>query len=261
MADVRSGFETIAGCKVRVQRAGRGAPLLFLHGARGAEQWAPFMDALARDFDVIVPEHPGFGFSDMPDWLDNMSDLAFYYLDFLQSLKLDGVHVVGTSLGGWLACEIATRSTQRIKTIQLVAPAGIHVKGLAKGDIFLWSPQETARNLFFDQSMADKLLAVQLPEDALDRQMKNRLTMARLSWQPRLYNPDLHKWLHRIDRPVQIVWGDSDKVIPPDYGPAFQKLIPGSRLEIIPHCGHLPQIEKADAFVKLVGGFIKGAAA
>ena len=261
MADVRSGFETIAGCKVRIQRAGQGAPLLFLHGARGAEHWAPFMGALAKNFDVIVPEHPGFGFSDMPAWLDNMSDLAFFYLDFLEALKLDGVHVVGSSLGGWLACEIAIRSTRRLKSAQLVAAAGIHVKGLVKGDIFLWSPQETARNLFVDQTIAERMLATPLPEEELDRQMKNRLTMARLAWQPRLYNPDLHKWLHRIDRPVQILWGDSDKIIPPAYGPAFQQLIPGAKLAVIAKCGHLPQIEKADEFVELVGGFINGAAA
>ena len=86
--------------------------------------------------------------------------------------------------------------------------------------------------------------------------LKNRLTTAKLAWQPRLYNPDLHKWLHRISVPTLLLWGDDDKVIPPQYGPAFAKLIPGARLEVIEKCGHLPQVERADVFVSKISDFI-----
>ena len=68
-------FETVTGCRIRVMRKGRGEPLLFLHGASGASRWLPFMDQLAESFDVIVPEHPGFGASETPDWLDTVGDL------------------------------------------------------------------------------------------------------------------------------------------------------------------------------------------
>jgi pimeloyl-ACP methyl ester carboxylesterase len=91
-------------------------------------------------------------------------------------------------------------------------------------------------------------------------QAKNRLALAKLGWQPRLYNPDLYKWLHRISVPTLILWGDDDKVIPPQYGPAFAELIPGARLEVIDKCGHLPQIERADAFVAKITAFITEAA-
>src|SRR5208282_4052770 len=101
MSEPRQSFETIAGCKVNLRRAGRGEPLLFLHGAQGVPGWLPFMAALARRFEVIVPEHPGFGSSDTPDWLDNVADLAFFYLDFMAALGLKRVNLVGTSLGGW----------------------------------------------------------------------------------------------------------------------------------------------------------------
>jgi len=91
-------FETVNGCRVRIMRQGRGVPLLFLHGASGARRWLPFMESLAKSYDVIVPEHPGFGASETPDWLDNVSDLAYFYQDLMDHLELDRVHLVGTSL-------------------------------------------------------------------------------------------------------------------------------------------------------------------
>jgi pimeloyl-ACP methyl ester carboxylesterase len=252
----KESFETVNRCKTRIMRGGKGAPLMFLHGARGASAWAPFMDKLSERFELIVPEHPGFGGSDTPPWLDNVGDLAYFYLDLIEQLGLEDVNLVGTSLGGWIAAELAVRDCHPLKSLALVAPAGIHVKGVAKGDIFMWSPEETLRKLFHDPKMVEAALAQPLPEGEVMIQAKNRLSMAKLSWQPRLYNPDLYKWLHRISVPTLILWGDDDKVIPPQYGPAFAELIPGAKLEVIEKCGHLPQIERADAFVSKIAGFI-----
>jgi pimeloyl-ACP methyl ester carboxylesterase len=238
-------------------RGGKGAPLLFLHGARGASAWMPFMEQLAQRFDVIVPEHPGFGGSDTPDWLDTVGDLAYFYLDAMKELGLKDVHLVGASLGGWLAAEIAVRDCSRLKSLVLSAPAGIHVKGVAKGDIFLWAPEEMARNMFHDQSFAEAMLKHQPSEAEVALEMKNRLILAKLTWQPRLYNPHLYKWLHRISAPTLLLWGDDDKVIPPPYGPAFKDLIPGSRLEVIAKCGHLPQIERTAEWVGKIVSFIE----
>ncbi len=106
----RETFETVNGCKIRIMRGGQGAPLLYLHGALGVAAWMPFMERLSQRFDVIVPDHPGFGASDTPDWLDNIGDLAYFYLDFDRSSSAStGVHLVGASLGGWIAAEIAVR--------------------------------------------------------------------------------------------------------------------------------------------------------
>ena len=256
----KESFETVNKCKTRLMRGGKGAPLLFLHGARGASAWLPFMDKLAERFELIVPEHPGFGGSDTPPWLDTVGDLAYFYLDLIDQLGLEGVNLVGTSLGGWISAELAVRDCHPLATLTLVAPAGIHVKGLIKGDIFMWSPEETVRRLFHDQKMAEAMLSHPPAEGEVMTQAKNRLTMAKLSWQPRLYNPDLYKWLHRISVPTLILWGDDDKVIPPQYGPAFAELIPGAKLEVIEKCGHLPQVERADAFVSKVTAFITEAA-
>jgi len=245
----------IAGCSVNVMRGGKGPPLLFLHGAAGAPVWLPFMSSLSEHHDVIVPDHPGFGRSETPDWLDQLSDLAYFYLDFLETLGLEQVHLVGHSLGGWIAAEIAVRNTRRLRTLTLVSAAGVHVNGVPKGDIFVWSQEERIRNLFVDQRFADQRLSQPVTEEQGDIAIKNELRTADLAWQPRFHDPQLRKWLHRIDVPTLIVWGDGDKIFPKPYGEAYHRLIKGSRLEVLPACGHLPQVEKADDFVGLVRRF------
>jgi pimeloyl-ACP methyl ester carboxylesterase len=255
MAEATHQFIDIDGCRLSVNRAGTGETILFLHGAGGAARWAPFMADLADRYDVIVPEHPGFGQSDTPTWLDNVGDLAYFYLDFIERQKLGKIHLVGTSLGGWIAAELAVRNQAQIKTLTLVAPAGIHVEGVPKGDIFLWTPEQLIRNLVANQALADQMLAMPVSDAEQRVALQNSFTMAKLSWQPRLYNPHLKKWLHRITVPTQILWGDQDKVIPTPYGKAYQALIPGSRLQIFADCGHVPQIEKKDEFVAAVADF------
>ncbi len=148
------------------------------------------------------------------------------------------------------------RSCQRLKSLTLVAPAGIHVKGVRKGDVFMWSPEEATRKLYFDPKIAETLLATPPSEAQQMARMKNSLALARLAWQPRFYNPHLSKWLHRVSVPTLIVWGDHDQVIPPAYGPAFAGLVPGARLATVRDCGHLPQVEKPREFIETVTRFL-----
>jgi len=248
---------TVRDCTVTMLRGGTGAPLLYLHGANGAGRTLPFMEALAERYDVMVPEHPGFGGSDEPDWLDNIHDVAYFYLDLLQSIDLRDVHLVGMSLGGWIALEIAVRSTERLKTLTLAGPAGIKVPGLATGDPYAWSPEETMRQAFHDPKIAEAAIAA-FPEnvEADDTFLKNRSTFAKLGWEPRLHDPHLKKWLHRVDVPTHIVWGADDKFISADYAQEFTKLIPGSDVTIIPDCGHLLHVEKPDDFVAAIDAHI-----
>jgi pimeloyl-ACP methyl ester carboxylesterase len=258
MAEVKETRLSVAGCSVSVKRAGQGAPLLFLHGGGGASRWLPFMGGLAERFDVIVPEHPGFGRSETPEWLDTIGDLGFFYLDFIGELGLERVHLVGSSMGGWIAAELAVRSTRDLASLTLIAPAGIHVKGVQMADIFLMSYEQLTRNLFADPTVAEVVLGMPVTEEEQDLRLKNALAVAKLGWQPRLHNPHLAKWLHRIDVPTLICWGDSDKLVPPAYGAAFRDLIPGSRLEVFEHCGHLPHAECGADFVRTLTRFIEG---
>lgn len=261
MTDVKKTEITVAGCPVPVMRKGRGAPLLILHGAAGAGVWLPYMEKLSQTFDVIVPQHPGFGGSEMPEWMDNIHDLTYFYLDFLEALELEGVHLVGHSLGGWLAAELAVRNTSRLASLTLVDSGGLYVKDVPVIDPFLMSDQERLRAFFYDPKIAEQAIARSLRPEFEDVNLMNRLATAKLVWQPRGYDPNLHKWLHRIDVPTLLLWGDTDRLYPKEYAEAFHKLIPDSRVVVLPECGHVPNVEKADDFVAEVVRFAKEARA
>jgi pimeloyl-ACP methyl ester carboxylesterase len=255
MVEYATSVIAVRGCRIRLMRGGTGSPLVFLHGASGGA-WLPFMTKLAQKFDVIAPEHPGFGESDTPDWLDTIHDLAYFYLDFLDELKLKGVHLVGSSLGGWIAAELAVRSTQRLASLTLLDAAGLHVANVERMDAFLGSDEQRLRNFFFDAKRADEMIArVLRPEDE-DVALKNRTTVAKLVWQPRDHDPHLAKWLHRIDVPTLLIWGDHDRLFPKEYALAYQKLIPGAKLVVVPQCGHVPHIEKPDTVVAEFEAFV-----
>ncbi len=245
----------IRGCGIVLRRAGAGRPLLLLHGAADAGQWLPCMDHLAARHTVIAPEHPGFGGSDTPAWLDTIPDLANFYLDLIDQLDLADIDLVGHDLGGWIAAELAVRNPRRLASLTLVAAAGIHVRGVAQTDPFLRTDEQRIRDLFHDQTHADAMIARVLRPEAEDRNLQNQTTTARLTWQPRGYDPHLAKWLHRIALPTLLVWGADDRLLPPAYAAAWQKLIPGAQLVVIRDCGHLPHVEQPAAFVAALDGF------
>ena len=243
------------GCRTRYRRGGKGTPLLFLHGAGGMPVVLPFMEQLAQRFEVIVPDHPGYGRSDEPDSLENIHDLAYFYLDFVAALKLERVVLVGNSMGGWMAMEIAVRNTSRIASIVLVSPAGIAAPGAEPADIFLLSPEDTVRLLYHDPQLAEERLAIPVTPESIDLGLKNRHTTARLGWEPRLHDPMLPKWLHRIDVPVSIVWGAQDRLLPVAMAQELKRLLPQAELKIFERCGHLPHVEKMEEFCEHVVRF------
>ncbi|MCC6778282.1 MAG: alpha/beta fold hydrolase [Hyphomicrobiales bacterium] len=256
MADHSVVTMTVRDCRIRMMRGGSGSPMLLLHGGGGMGIWLPCMARLARRFDVIAPEHPGFGESDTPDWLDTISDLANFYLDFLEQLDLRGVHLIGSSLGGWIAAELAVRNSTRLASLTLVGAAGIHVEGVEQVDTFLSSEQQRIRDLFYDQDLAEAVIANSERPEMADAALKNRMMTAKLSWQPRSYDPHLRKWLHRIKVPTLIFWGAHDRLFPMDYAVVYQQLIPGSKAVVLPECGHLPHVEKGDEFAAELESFI-----
>jgi pimeloyl-ACP methyl ester carboxylesterase len=238
-------------------RRGAGRPLLMLHGASDAGLWLPAMTDLAGRHDVIVPEHPGFGASDTPDWLDTISDLANFYLDFLGAQGLSGVDLVGFDLGGWIAADLAVRDTRRLASLTLVGAAGIHVKDADGIDPFLRTDEQYVRDLFHDPVGAGGMVERLKSPEHEDVRLKNQTTTARLTWQPRGYDPHLRKWLHRVDVPTLIVWGANDRLYPVKHASAYQRLIPGAQLVVIPECGHLPHVEQPRAFVAALEGFLE----
>ena len=247
------------GATIRYRRFGQGPALLFLRSEDSLADAPVFIDALARDFDVIVPDHPGFRTSDTPDWLKGIGDAAYFYLDFLEQLDLNRVHMVGGSLGGWMAAEVAVRSCERIATMSLIAPFGIRRKGMRFGDIFMWTPEENLQHRLFDQGLAEQFLAAARAQsqEAATAYLKDRYATARLCWHPRFHNPELERWLSRIVRPLQLIWGDSDKVVPVGIAEAWRQALPQAQLSVIERCGHLPQLEHPQATADELRSFIK----
>lgn len=262
MVEFRSETQEINGYPLRIRRGGEGPPLLYLHGAGGAGPVLPFMEQLAARHEVIVPEHPGFGGEDAPDWLDDIQDMGLFYLDALKALKLDNVHLVGNSLGGWIALEMAVFSTERIASLTLVGAAGIDLAGVERRDIFLMEQDDVFRLGFHDTGLAEKLLAA-APQDpeAVKTRIMNWTMVARLAWHPRWYDPKLEKWLHRIDVPTHVIWAKEDRILPVDYADAYVERIAGARKTVVGNCGHLIHVEKPDEFAAAVTTFTQELAA
>jgi len=243
---------TVAGTTIRLFRGGpvgaSGQPLVFLHGAGGHTGWMAFLDELATRFAVFAPEHPGFGQSDDPPWLDDIADLAYFHLDLLKALGLDRVHLMGTSLGGWVAAEMAVRNTAPLASLTLVGAVGITAGGEPIPDIFRLPVEENLQRFYADQERAARRVADVARAD-MNPVAKNRATVTRLAYRPRFHNPGLAKWLHRIHVPTLLLWGAEDGLVPPKFGEAYRALIPGSRLVVLPQAGHAPFDEQKDTFL------------
>jgi pimeloyl-ACP methyl ester carboxylesterase len=228
---------------------------VFLHGAGGHTGWMEFLEELSARFEVFAPEHPGFGGSDDPPWLDAVADLAYFHLDLFNALGLDRVHLMGTSLGGWVAAEMAVRSTARLASLTLVGAVGITAAGEATPDIFRMPEAENLRRYYADPTRAARRLG-DLAKADLSIAAKNRATVTRLAYRPRFHNPGLAKWLHRIDVPTLLLWGAQDGLVPPEFGEAYRALIPGARLVVLPGAGHAPFDEQKDAFLAAFYDFV-----
>jgi len=248
-AAVKRTTLTVEGTQVSVLRGGSGPPLLFLHGSEALTEWHPFMAELAESFEVIVPDHPGFGRSDVPPWLDTIGDLAHFYRAFIEELGLHDIVLVGHDLGGWIAAELALRDARDLRALVLVSAAGLP---LAEDgvDTFMSSPDELRRAAYVDEAHA--------PAAGDPQQAKNALMTARLAWTPRFYDPQLAKWLHRLRLPALIVWGDDDAIFPVRQAETFADVIPSAQTFVISEAGHLPHLEHPQAFAAGVASFAQG---
>ncbi len=247
----------VLDCKVHIRRAGAGDPLLFLHGAQGLPGWDDALAALATNFDVIAPDLPGFGLSGNSELVDDVPQLAYFMLDLLDTLGVGKVHVVGQCAGGWLAMEMALRSSARIKSLNLVNSAGIRIKGIPRGDMFICPPDELLTLLFAGDCGPAWQEQWSTSSEITDIYERNLASAAKYVWEPRLASLTLDRWLHRIDAPTQIIWGDANRVIPMAYAKTLGELIKGARVTTLRDCGHLAHYEQPQALAAAVTGFIQ----
>jgi pimeloyl-ACP methyl ester carboxylesterase len=249
----------VAGTTLRYQEAGSGPPLLYLHGISGSA-WSPLLDTLAASHRVIAPEHPGFGRSQIPEWMFSVGDVAFFYLDLLRALDLRDVHLVGHCVGGWIASEIAIRATGRIASVALLAPLGVVVKEAPVGDIFIWAWDEFDRFQFHDPAAYERWSKAQGDPD-MDVMLQNRAALARLAWTPRLSNPQLSFWLHRVNVPTLVMWGKEDRVIPFASHKPYLREIPGVTFHALDNAGHALPIEREREVAERLTSFLQKAKA
>lgn len=249
---------TIAGASLEMFDAGAGAPVLFLHGCDGldpAHRYAAKLGAHAR---LIAPSHPGFGRSALPDWITEVDDIAYIYLELLDRLRLATVDLVGCSIGGWIAAEMATKAPGRFRRIVLSAPVGVKTGPTDRLDIpdIFAMPEEQLAALMFHDPAKGRLEATAMPDAELAIRLRNRETLALLAWEPYMHNPKLRHRLHRVDCPVLFLRGKSDGLVSDAYLQRYAALLPDARCATIAAAGHAPELEQPDAFVAEIAAFL-----
>jgi pimeloyl-ACP methyl ester carboxylesterase len=256
----RDEMLTVRDARVHLLSGGSGEPVLYLHGAGATNAWLPFHARLAARCRLLAPDLLGFGASDRPDWLDDVQDYAVHYLDLLDALGLARVHLVGLSLGGWIAAELAAWASHRLKSLTLVDAAGLYLPDHEVPDLFTLSYEQTIRLLFEDQSVAERVLAMPDSPELAAQRLKGQVTLARVGWNPYLYGPKLMQRLHRIAAPTLVLWGERDRLFPLALGEAWAASIAGARLDVVPACGHVPPVEQPARTAEVVADFVSSQA-
>lgn len=243
---------TVNDFPVSCRRQGSGEPLLALEAEDAAGQWMAFHDALARKLDVIAPEHPGFGEAERPEWLDSVLDLAYCQLELLDQLGLSRVHLLGESLGGWVAAEMAAIAPERFSSLTLVAPMGLLVSNLP--DLFIMNRDKWREVTRFKPPAPD---AEPPSVEQLIKESRVQATLARVAWNPYLHDPRLPHWLHRAAMPSLVIWGRQDRLIPPRAAAEWTEVLPKAHVELIDQVGHFPGREQPQQTADAVLNFIR----
>jgi pimeloyl-ACP methyl ester carboxylesterase len=259
-------FVTVGGVPTAYRRKGNGEPVLFLHGAGSTRMWLPFYETCAQSVDFIAPEHPGFGETPMVDWITTFDDLLLHYDAFLDALELEQIHMVGYSLGGWIAAEYASFLGRRLKSFTLITPIGLRLLDDPGPDIFKLSPPELIDRLYNDKNALKAIIPDAVIENGvvtnLDPEQKITLeeiiflfgessAAARYIWSPR-YNLKLERRLQRLDCPSLVVCAEEDRLVPNAMAERFADALPGGARVTIPETGHALIVERAEETAKVL---------
>lgn len=245
--------------KAHVEVGGAGEPLLFLHGSGGLRRGG-YLDDLAERFTLYAPEHPGFGASEGIEHIDDIIDLALYYHDLMDKLGLESAHVVGHSLGGMLAAELAAICPHRVRRLVLANPVGLWRDDEPVLDFFTLSPEKLLPYIVHDTEAKAVKEAFAPPEtaeeqmEAVYERLQSFSTAGKFLWP--IPDKGLKRRIHRIQSPTLILWGESDRLVSPSYAEDFRTQIQDSQVVIMRECAHMPMLEKREEFVSLVSEFL-----
>ncbi len=246
--------------KAHLSQGGSGEPLLFLHGSGGLHE-GEYLDLLAKDFTVYAPSHPGFGETEGLEHIDDIIDLALYYHDFMDAAGIESAHVVGHSLGGMLAAEIAALCPHRVRRLVLANPVGLWRDDAPVLDFFALPPDQLIPYIIHDPESEAVRAGMPTPDspeamvEALYQRTQSFTAAGKFLWP--IPDKGLKRRIHRIQSPTLIIWGESDGLVPATYAEDFKSSIKGSRVAILPECAHMPMFEKRDEFVSLITEFLQ----
>ena len=241
--------------EVRFLDQGVGRPIFLLHGGGGPLTVTSFADRLAavRPARVITPTHPGFAGTARPDWLTTVRRLAELYVRLLEELDLSRAIVVGNSIGGWIAAEMAVIEPSRAAAFVIVDGVGIEVPGHPIADFFALTPRQVAELSYHDPDRYG-IDPSKLAPEALQAMAGNRATLAVYAGTA-MFDPTLSERLAVVKKPALVLWGDSDRIADVDYGKALARAIPGAAFQMLADTGHLPQIESPETLVDAIWSF------
>lgn len=244
----------VAGTTIRARSAGTGPPVVVLHHSYGSPGWVALYDDLARDHRVIVPDLPGFGTSDRPEWARHPRDLALLLGHWIDRAGDGPVAVVGLGFGGWVAAELATMSPGRLSSLVLVGAAGLLPREGRILDQMLTSHNEYVRAGFSTTDGFERVYGSDFPfpDDLLLNWECNREMTARVAWKPYMYNRQMEPLLREVETPTLVVWGSDDRVVPVECATRFGELLPNARVEIVAGGGHALDLEQPEVLAPLV---------
>ena len=237
-----------------LQQKGTGRTVLLLHGGGGPLTVAGFAEALSAHFHVVTPTHPGFNGTPRPAALSDVRALAGFYGRLLEDAGLEDVLAIGFSMGGWIASELSLAAPRTLAGIVLADAAGITVPGQTVLDVFAISPSQIA-DFSYHTPDRFRIDPSKMSEQQQAGMRANFATLAAYARSSNMQDPTLRERLSAVKLPALAVWGESDRVVYPDYGRAFAAAFPNGRFELISACGHMPQLEQPQRLQELVEGF------
>lgn len=236
---------TINGVDVVYYTAGEGEPVLFLHGG-GTFHGIEFARPWAKTFRTILPWHPGFAESGDDPSMNEFQDYVLHYIEFLDALKIDRVHLVGFSMGGYIAVQIASQFPDRVKKLTMIAPAGMHDKEHPAADILAMPGEELVGRLAHNFEVLKPWLPTGHDPAFIEARIRESVTLARLLWE-HPWRRKFMRYIHRATMPTLIVWGENDRIIPVEHAKHWQKAMPHAEVKTFKDAGHLVLDEKAEA--------------
>jgi pimeloyl-ACP methyl ester carboxylesterase len=246
---------TVSGLQIEYFDEGTGPTILYLHCNEGPNPDLALIKELAKTNRVVMPAMPGFGLSETASFIRSVDDMSYVVLDLIEALDLNDVTVVGSSLGGWAAVELATKASPRIARLVLDNPLGLRFKTDPTErqfpDIYQDLPAQWAAYFSASEPM-DGRDWPSVERDIALRAARGREMFVKVGWKPYLNSPLLKGRVHRVTVPTLVLWGDQDKLANREYAEAYTAALPNAQLKVIAGAGHFAFLDKADAVASVV---------